>query len=139
MHYLKARICLGSWHVSCRPPFPTFPRQRRFQLDLSLDLIMQLAFFSGEHSHDDVRAIARNLIIHAKGDDHRCLHAFLHAATVAVKDEIRALPHTLQALVPSFEHVLDLVNHASALRDGPLAEPIERMLLCVLKIGAMIG
>ena len=100
---------------------------------------MQLAFFSGEHSHDDVRAVARHLLVHSKGDDHRCLHAFLHAATVAVKDEIRVLPHAIQALVPSFEHIIDLVNHALALRDGPLAEPVERVLLCVLKFGAMIG
>ena len=100
---------------------------------------MQLAFFSGEHSHDDIHAVARNLLVHSKGDDHPYLHAFLHAATVAVKDEIRALPHALQALVPSFEHVLDLVNHAPDLRDGSLAEPIERVLLCVLKFGAMIG
>ena len=100
---------------------------------------MQIAFFSGEHSHDDIHAIARNLLVHSKGDDHRSLHAFLHAATAAVKNEIRALPHALQALAPSFDHVLDLVKYAPDLRDGPLAEPIERVLLCVLKFGAMIG
>ena len=100
---------------------------------------MQLAFFSGEHSHDDIHVVARHLLVHSKGEDHRFLHAFLHAATVAVKDEIRALPHPLQALVPSFEHVLDLVQHVPDLRDGSLAEPIERVLLCVLKFGAMIG
>ena len=100
---------------------------------------MQLAFFSGEHSHDDVHAVGRHLIVHSKGEDHRCLHAFLHEATVALKDEIRALPHAIQALLPSFEHVLDLLNHASGLRDGPLAEPVERVLLCVLKFGSMIG
>ena len=100
---------------------------------------MQLAFFSGEHSHDDVRAVGRHLRVHSKGDDHRYLHAFLHAATVAVKDEIRALPHTIQALVPSFEHILELVDHSPSLQDGPLTEPIERVLLCVLKFGAMIG
>ena len=100
---------------------------------------MQVAFFSGEHSHDDIHAIARNLLVHSKGEDHRFLHDFLQAATVAVRDEIRALPHALQALVPSFEHVLDLVKHTPDLRDGPLAEPIERVLLCVLKLGAMIG
>lgn len=100
---------------------------------------MLLAFFSGEHTHDDVRAVARHLRVHSKGNDHRQLHAFLYEATVAIKDEIRALPHAVQALVPSFEHVLDLVNHVPDLRDGPLAEPIERVLLCVLKIGALIG
>ena len=100
---------------------------------------MQIAFFSGEHSHDDVHAVARHLLVHSKGDDHHILHAFLHAATVAVRDEIRALPHALRALAPSFEHVLDLVKYAPDLRDGPLAEPIERVLLCVLKLGAMIG
>ena len=100
---------------------------------------MQLAFFSGEHSHDDVRTVARHLLIHSKGEDHRCLNAFLNAATVAVKEEIRALPHATQALIPSFEHVLDLVDHAPGLRDGPLAEPVERVLLCVFKLGAIIG
>ena len=100
---------------------------------------MQLAFFSGQHSHDDIHVLARQLLVHSRGDDHHYLHAFLHAATVAVKDEIRALPHAVQALVPSFENVLDLVKHAPDLRDGPLAEPIDRVLLCVLKFGAMIG
>lgn len=100
---------------------------------------MQLVFFSGEHSHDDIQTIARNLVVHSKGDDHRNLHAFLREATVAVKDEIRALPHTLQAIVPSFENVLDLVRHQPDLRDGPLAEPVDRVLLCVLKVGSMIG
>ena len=100
---------------------------------------MQLTFFSGEHTHDDIHVVARHLLVHSKGDDHRYLQAFLHAATVAVKDEIHALPHALQTLVPSFEHVLDLVKFTPALRDGSLAEPIERVLLCVLKVGAMIG
>lgn len=100
---------------------------------------MQLAFFSGEHSHDDVQVVARNLIVHSKSEHHRCLYDFLHAATVAVKDEIRFLPHPLQASIPSFEHVLDLVQLAPDLRNGPLAEPIERVLLCVLKFGAIIG
>lgn len=100
---------------------------------------MRLAFFSGEHSHDDVQSVARHLLVHSKGDDHRHLHSFLHAATVAVRDEIRVLPHPLQGLVPSFEHVLDLVRHVAELQGGPLAEPIERVLLCVLKIGAIIG
>lgn len=100
---------------------------------------MQVAFFSGEHSHDDVHVVARHLLVHSKGEDHRYLHTFLHEATVAVKDEIRALPHNLQALVPSFENVLDLFRHAPDLRETPLAEPIERVLLCVLKFGAMIG
>ena len=100
---------------------------------------MHLAFFSGEHSHDDVRAVGRHLRVHSNGDDHRCLYAFLHAATVATKDEICALPHAIQALVPSFEHILELIDHIPALQDGPLVEPIERVLLCVLKFGAMIG
>jgi hypothetical protein len=100
---------------------------------------MKVAFFSGEHSHDDVRAVSRQLLIHAKGDDHRCLNAFLYRSTVALKDEIRTLPHSIKALVPPFEHVLDLVHHSASLRDGPLAEPVERSLLCVLKIGALIG
>ena len=90
---------------------------------------MKLAFFSGEHSHDDVLAVSRQLRIHAKGDNHRCLFAFLHRSTVALKDEIRSLPHNVQALVPSFEHVLDLVNYSESLRDAPLAEPVERALL----------
>ena len=100
---------------------------------------MHLAFFSGEHSHDDINAIARNLVVHSKGEDHRFLHGFLQAATTAVKDEFRALPHALQSLVPSFENVLDLVRHVPDLRDGPLAEPVERVLLCVLKFGSLIG
>ena len=100
---------------------------------------MQIAFFSGEHSHDDIQTVARHLLVHSKGEDHRHLHAFLQAATVAVKDEIRSLPHAIQALVPSFEHVLELVRYAPDLQNGPLAEPVERVLLCVLKIGAMIG
>ena len=100
---------------------------------------MQLAFYSGEHSHDDIHVVARHLLVHSKGEDHHFLHAFLHAATLAIKDEIRALPHPLQALVPSFEHVLDLVQHVPDLRHGSLAEPVERVLLCVLKFGAMIG
>jgi hypothetical protein len=100
---------------------------------------MKLAFFSGEHSHDDVRAVSRQLLVHAKGDDHRCLFAFLHRSTVALKDEIRSLPQNIQALVPSFEHVLDLVYHSGSLGDGRLVEPVERALLCILKIGALIG
>ena len=100
---------------------------------------MQVAFFSGEHSHDDVQAVARHLITHSKTEEHRFLHAFLHEATVAVKDEIRALPHALQGLVPSFENVLELFRFAADLRETSLAEPIERVLLCVLKFGAMIG
>jgi hypothetical protein len=86
-----------------------------------------------------VRAVSRQLLVHAKSDDHRCLFAFLHRSTIVLKDEIRSLPYNIQALVPSFEHVLDLVHHSTSLRDGPLAEPVERALLCVLKIGVLIG
>ena len=100
---------------------------------------MKLAFLSGEHSHDDVPAVARRLRVHAQGDDHRGLAAFLHRSTVALKDEARSLPHHIRALVPSFEHVLDLVHHSSRLQGGPLAEPVQRALLCVLKISALIG
>ena len=100
---------------------------------------MQLAFFSGEHSHDDIQAVARHLLVHSKADNHRHLYAFLQDATVAIKDEIRALPHALQALVPSFEHILDLVRLAPEVRDGPLSEPVERVVLSVLKLGSMIG
>ena len=100
---------------------------------------MQIAFFSGEHSIDDVQVVARHLIAHSKSSDHRYLHTFLYEATIAVKDEISALPHALQAVVPSFENVLELFRYAADLRETSLAEPIERVLLCVLKFGAMIG
>lgn len=100
---------------------------------------MKLTFFSGEHSHDDVRAVSRQLLVHAKADDHRCLGAFLYRSTVALKNEICSLPNNIKALVPPFEHVLDLVHHSASLSHGPLAEPVERALLCVLKIGALIG
>ena len=100
---------------------------------------MKLAFFSGEHPHDDVRTIARRLRVHSKGQDHRSLFAFFNEALFALKDEIRSLPHHVQALVPSFEHALDLADRPTALEGGPLAEPMERALLCILKLGTLIG
>ena len=100
---------------------------------------MKLAFFSGEHSHDDVRVVARRLRVHSKGEDHRSLFAFFNEALVALKDEIRSLPHHIKALVPSFEHALDLADWLTSLEGGPLSEPIERVLLCILKFGALIG
>lgn len=100
---------------------------------------VKFAFFSGEHSHDDVRALARHLRSHSKGQDHRVLFAFFQDVSTALKEEIRALPHTVQALVPSWNNILDLVDRSSSLQGGPLAEPVERALLCVLKLGALIG
>ena len=100
---------------------------------------MKLAFFSGEHPHDDVSTVARRLRVHSKGQDHRSLFAFFNEALFALKGEIRCLPHHVQALAPSFEHVLDLAGRPTSLEGGPLAEPIERVLLCILKLGALIG
>ena|SRR5579871_3442980 len=100
---------------------------------------MKLVVFSDEHSHDDVRVVSRQLLMHSKVDDHRCLNVFFHRSTVALKEEIRSLPNNIKVLIPSFEHVLDLVHHSVSLRDGPLSEPVERTLLCVIKIGVLIG
>ena len=100
---------------------------------------MKLAFFSGEHSHDEVVSVARRLRNASNIPTYGLLRLFLENATTAIKDEIRRLPPDVQRLVPPFEHILDWTEQTTEVKGTPLAEPYERVVLIVIKICCLIG
>ena len=99
---------------------------------------MKLVHFSNEFPHNDLREIFRKLHVHSKDKRHPILATFLDEATSAAREEVRQLPYALKALVPPFESILNLADHAE-LRKGPLGGSIEGLLLCVVEIAAFIG
>ncbi|TVY39235.1 Atrochrysone carboxylic acid synthase [Lachnellula occidentalis] len=99
---------------------------------------MRLCYFSNEFPHDDLKDLLRRLHIHSKDTRYTILAKFIREATLALREEVRLLPTTLRALVPPFETVFNLVDHA-ALRNGPLGGAIDGMLLCAVQLAILIG
>ncbi|KAK4234621.1 polyketide synthase [Achaetomium macrosporum] len=98
----------------------------------------KFGYFGNEFPHDDLQDVFRRLWIHSKDRRHRLLAAFIHEATLAVRQEVALLPPSLRALVPPFETILTLADH-TALRNGPLGGSVDGMLLCALQLAAFIG
>ena len=99
---------------------------------------MKFAFFSNEFPHDDLQEHLRRLHTRSKGRRHAILARFLDEATLAIRDEVRRLPTELRSLIPPFETVLNLADHAE-LRRGPLCGSIDGVLLCVVELATFIG
>ncbi|KAI9792875.1 MAG: Type I Iterative PKS [Piccolia ochrophora] len=99
---------------------------------------MKLIHFSNEFPKEDLRELFRRLQVHSKDKRHSVLASFLEEATLAVREEVRQLPRALKNLMPAFESIISLVDHAD-LRKGPLGGSMEGLLLCVVELGALIG
>jgi len=99
---------------------------------------MKLGYFSNEFPHDDLKDLFRRLHVHSKDTRYTTLARFIHEATLAIRDEVRLLPATLRALVPSFETIFNFADHA-ALRNGPLGGAVDGVLLCVVQLATLIG
>lgn len=99
---------------------------------------MRLAYFSNEFPHDDLKDLLRHLHVHSRDIRYPTLARFIHQATLAVHEEVRLLPVNLRMLVPSFETVFNLADHA-ALRNGPLGGAVDGMLLCAVQLATLIG
>ncbi|KAF2103987.1 ketoacyl-synt-domain-containing protein [Rhizodiscina lignyota] len=99
---------------------------------------MKIGFFSGELPHDDIDDLFRLLHNRSKSRRHPLLAAFLEAGLIGLREEIEVLPQYLKELLPPFETILDLSRHGPELRRGLLCGAIERVLLCILKLGLFI-
>ncbi|KAK4494421.1 hypothetical protein PRZ48_014719 [Zasmidium cellare] len=99
---------------------------------------MKVIYFSNEFPQDDLATLFRELRVHSKDRKHQVLSQFIDEATLAVREEVRALPRALRATVPPFESILDFVNF-DELRKGQLAGSIDGILLCTLELGTLIG
>lgn len=98
---------------------------------------MKVVYFSNEFPHDDLQDVLRRLYNHSKTKQHPILAQFIDDATSAIRDEVRQLPAALKELIPPFETVLNLADHAD-LRKGQLGGSVDGVLLCVLEIGTLI-
>ncbi|KAI1079859.1 putative polyketide synthase [Whalleya microplaca] len=98
----------------------------------------KLVFFSNEFPNDDLRDLFQRLHRHAKDRRFRTLSTFIEECTVTLKEEATKLPRQLQDLIPNFETVLSLADHAD-FRKGALGAAMESAFLCVLQIGMIIG
>ncbi|TVY84593.1 Atrochrysone carboxylic acid synthase [Lachnellula suecica] len=99
---------------------------------------MRVGYFSNEFPHDDLKDLLRRLHNHSKDIRYTTLAKFIYEATLALREEVRLLPATLRALVPPFETIFNLADHA-ALRNGPLGGAVDGMLLCAVQIATLIG
>lgn len=100
---------------------------------------MKLIYFSNEFPHDDLHKLLRLLHQHSKDRRHSILAQFLDEATLAIGDEVRKLPATLQALIPPFRSILDFGDFTDLRRQSSLSESINGMILCTVEIGTFIG
>lgn len=100
---------------------------------------MKIGFFSGELPHDDLDDLFRILHTRSKSRRHSLLSRFLVESLIALREEVQELPQYLKELVPAFENILDLSRCGPELRTGLLCGAIERVLLCILKIGLFIA
>lgn len=105
----------------------------------SSGIAMKVGFFSGELPHDDLDDLFRILYSRSKSRRHPLLAQFLNESLIALKEEVGELPLYLKELVPAFETILDLSRCGPDLRRGLLCGAIERVLLCILKIGLFIA
>lgn len=99
---------------------------------------MKVVYFSNELPYEDLRDLLRRLYVHSKDRRFPTLARFIHEATLAVQNEVKLLPANLRALVPPFETIFNLVDHAT-LRYGSLGGSVDGALLCALQIAALIG
>lgn len=99
---------------------------------------MKIVHFSNEFPNDDLKDLYRRLHTHSKDKKHLILAAFLDEATLAIKEEVQKLPRSLKDLIPTFETILNFVDHPK-LRQGPLGGSVEGILLCVLEIATFVG
>jgi hypothetical protein len=99
---------------------------------------MRLCYFSNEFPRDNLTDLLRRLHIHSKDIRYTTLARFVHEATVAIREEVRLLPSSLRELVPSFEMIFNLADHA-ALRNGRLGGAVDGMLLCAVQLATIIG
>lgn len=100
--------------------------------------VMKIVYFGNELPHDDLRDLFRRLLNLSKDRQHRLLAAFIHEATVAVKDEVRQLPSAIRSQFPPLETIFDLANY-DELRTGPLGGAVEAVLLCAVQLATFIG
>lgn len=98
----------------------------------------KLVFFGNEFPNDDIKVLFRLLHRHSKDRRFRLLRAFIHEATLVLKDEISKLPQTLGDQVPHFDTCMTLVEHGD-FREGGLGAAMESALLVVLQLGMLIG
>ncbi|KAL4874942.1 hypothetical protein BJY04DRAFT_233188 [Aspergillus karnatakaensis] len=98
----------------------------------------KLVFFGNEFPSDDLKLLLRNLLRQSQDRRFRLLSAFVHEATLVLRDEISKLPQYLQNQVPHFESVLTLAEHGD-FREGGLGAAMESALLVVLQLGHFIG
>ncbi|KAJ0419484.1 hypothetical protein BJY00DRAFT_285769 [Aspergillus carlsbadensis] len=98
----------------------------------------KVVFFGNEFPSDDMKVLFRHLHRHSNDRRFRLLSAFIHEATLVLKDEISKLPKILQDQVPHFESVLILAEHGD-FREGGLGAAMESALLVVLQLGILIG
>jgi hypothetical protein len=103
------------------------------------NLTMKLGFFSGELPHDDLDDLFRLLHRLSKDRRHFLLAQFFTESLRALREELNNLPQYLKELVPPFETILDLERASAELRKGLLCGAIERVILCILKIGLFIA
>ena len=99
---------------------------------------MKLLYFSNEFPNDDLRELFRRLHNHSKDRKHAILSRFIDEAGVAIREEIRLLPHSQKTLIPPFETILSFADFAE-LRKGPLCGSVEGLLLCTLELSTLIG
>lgn len=98
----------------------------------------RLAFFGNDFPIDDLRQLFRRLLRHSKDRRFRTLAAFIHEATLVVKEEVCELPHKLKDHVPHFDTVLTLPEHGH-FRETGLGPAMEGVFLIVLQLGMLIG
>ncbi|KAK6222859.1 Type I Iterative PKS [Pestalotiopsis sp. IQ-011] len=99
---------------------------------------MKVIYFSNEFPNEDLQELLRRLNRHSKDRTHPVLARFVEEATAAVREEIRLLPATSRALIPTFESIADFADHPD-LRKGPLGGSIDGVLLGLVELGAFIG
>ena len=99
---------------------------------------MKVGYFSNELPGNDLGVLLRRLHEHSKDRRHATLAQFIHDATQVIKDEVKLLPASLRCLIPPFESIFNLADHAT-LRNGPLGGSIDGIILCGLQIATLIG
>ncbi|KAI0439705.1 hypothetical protein F4803DRAFT_568126 [Xylaria telfairii] len=99
--------------------------------------VVKALYFGNELPHERLSSLVRQLYLFSKQRSCPTLNQFLASATDVVRDEIRCLPASLQALPTPFDHILDLVDDEK-LRNGPLGSSIDAVLIVVIQLSILI-
>jgi monodictyphenone polyketide synthase len=99
---------------------------------------MKIGYFGNELPNDDLKDLFRRLWNHSKDRRHRLLAAFIHEATLAVREEVRLLAPAERDLIPPFETIYNLADHTEQ-RGGPMVAAVEGVLLCAVQLATFIG